>query len=209
MKLKHFLIFFLFLFPLLSQAQIKLDLSISSGFSKTYVVDENAGKYYPLMNEHKLGTSLKGGLDMEYLFNNNISIGVGVHYIQKKSVRYYADTHKMDRISKAISIPISFNYQFKATNFGLLLGAAANINLNKNEPTLFNTYQYENQKLFYSIHAGAYYQMIDHIKLSIIYEADLSPFYSYTYLSTPENHPGQNYLFRSINLKLSYTVFSK
>lgn len=193
--------------PVILFAQFKIDASLSSGIAKICVVDEISGKDYPTIDEYDFGTSLKGGFETNYTFNSNLGIGIGVFYSYLKSVRHYADNQKTNRISKAISVPLNLNYTFNSSLFGLSIGSALNINLNKEDIKLFSTYQHENINPFYSIHAGCYYKLSDKFKLSFIYEADIVPFYTYSFLSTPTNHPSKEYFFRSLSLKLSYTLF--
>jgi len=203
MKKKHILVLIIIIAPFIAMAQFKVDFSLSPGISKVFI-NSAIGQTSILQDEHKLGTSMKGGFESSYTFKSNFGLGIGIFYSYNKSNWYYENRLQIKRYSKAISIPINANYKIKSLKLGFIIGAAININLNEDYASIGN-HKLENNNLFFSFQGGCFYSLSDVIKLSLLYESDIDPFYSDTYL----DHPSENYYFRSLNLKISYTLFGK
>ncbi len=187
----------------LDLSPFKIDLSVSTGLTKIYIKG-SMGKDYWNMDSYKTGISIKEGFDISYDFKSGMGVGLGLYYSHTRSNKFI-NGYKNKQASSAISIPINIHYTIDLFRVGLQLGSAANFNLNKEIPDAWDTYFHANNKLYFSIHVGCFYQLSKKIKISYILEKDVQPYYTYTYM----DHPSDNYYFGSMSLKLNYTLFNK
>ncbi|PKP34506.1 MAG: hypothetical protein CVU00_06660 [Bacteroidetes bacterium HGW-Bacteroidetes-17] len=196
MKRKNIFLLIMLLIPAFSFAQLKLDLNINTGISffhlnKAYAVSEYDSKLL-----------LKGGLELNYEFNSNIGLGVGVNYSDTKD----AQVLNFDQRFQAISIPVNIHTNFNSIKFGTYIGLALNYKINEDydyASMSFAKYEYRNYTT--STFAGIYYILSSKIKLGIHFETDIQPFFSYQYMST--DVPVDKIYLRSVSVKLGYTLF--
>ncbi len=197
MKNKFIFLFMMLIIPILSWAQFELDVSFSSGFSKTY--DKRGGS--PVSD--KFGLSYKGGFETNYIFKSGFGIGTGLLYSYTESTWIISIDH--DRSSNAISIPFNIFYQFGSSKFEFLLGTTANINLNKGFRLNINSKE-EYKPLYMNLQAGGFYHLSKTLKLGIITNVGITPYFEYTILNAVPEYgtPINKYFLRSVSLKLSY-----
>lgn len=201
MKKKNLLLLIILFAPFVAMAQFKLDVSLISGINEVQIKDGGGS------GDHESGFSFKGGVDAIYMFNSNIGIGSGLFYSYYNVVW---ELSEINRSSNALSIPLNLIYQIQSSPVEILFGATANINLNEQLTSNVNT-KHEYIPLYMSLQLGGFYNINDKIKVGIIADAGISPYYEMTALNAAPQYgtPVYKYFLQSLSFKLSYTLFGK
>jgi len=202
MNKKNILILILLITPVLMMAQFKVDLSLNPGITKT-TSDGFSGP-----GDNKLGFSFQGGFDANYMFSEKVGIGTGVYYTYSESKWKYPVS--MDQSSNAISIPLNLIYRFNSSIIEMLLGAVVNISLNEKVASSSGS-KYEYKSFYTSLKLGCFYKFNDKLKLGIIADAGISPYFEITPVNAVPEYaaPVEKLLLQSLGIRINYTLFGK
>ena len=204
MKSKNIIFIILLIAPILLRAQFKTDISFGAGINNTQL------KRIPGIRINDFGFAFKAGIDIIYNFNENLGIGSGVYY-SYHDPDIPINILGYDRSLKAISIPISMLYNINSSPIEVQLGVVANFSMNKKTPhTSIETTEFES--MMTSLQLGCFYYMNKTLKLGILFDASLEPYFKVTPLNEgpPEYSAPIKHLYqRSLIFKLSYTLLRK